>query len=309
MIIAAPGKAILVGEYAVLEGATAISTAVDRFVRVTVGAGSASGPFVDAARRVVARHLGRTVDVPLTIDSSALYVGQRKLGLGSSAAVTVATVVALLEAAGAPRPERAALFALIDAAHQEAQVELGSGVDVATAIAGGVVRFRRQPLAIESMTLPSSLRLGFVDVGQSASTPQLVAAVRRWQAQDRAGFAAVIDELGRAAQAFAAAGDASGAIAAARSAFAGMAELGRRADAPIVIPAFDKLAAIAAAHGAASKPSGAGGGDLAVLFSDGDEATAALHTAVRSAGFSLLELGAGAPGVTKISEATTVEQS
>lgn len=297
--VRAPGKAILVGEYAVLEGAPAVSTAVDRFVEVTVGATAApaSGPFVAAARAVVAKYLGAAADVALTIDSTQLYVGARKLGLGSSAAVTTATVAALVSAAGRVLPDPAELFALVDEAHQLAQVEVGSGVDVATAIAGGVVRFSRRPFALDLVALPAALRLTFVDIGASASTPQLVATVRRWRDRDAAGYRTVIDRLAAAAGDFSSAPHAAGAIAAAHDAYTGMVELGHRADAPIAIPPFVQLAAIARAHGAASKPSGAGGGDLAVLFSDGDEATHQLRAAITHAGFSILDLAANAAGV------------
>lgn len=295
--VAAPGKAILVGEYAVLEGARAISTAIDRCVRVTVGAGDADSAFVAAARRVVGDFVGQAADVALAIDSTELYVGKRKLGLGSSAAVTVATVRALLAAAGRNDVAPAALWQLVDAAHQEAQVEIGSGVDVATAIWGGTIRFRREPFACETVKLPDQLRLSFVDIGAAASTAQLVGRVRQWKAQDATGYRAVIEQLTLAADRFAAATDANTAIAAARLAGTSMADLGRRADAPIVTTPFEKLAALAVEHGGASKPSGAGGGDLAVLFSAGDDATAHLRAAVTAAGFSLLDLGANAPGV------------
>src|SRR5207302_9799434 len=85
--VAAPGKAILSGEYAVLHGAPAIAVAVDRYVKVAprdVGP-DAPGPtpFVAAALR----HAGHA-PTPLHIDSSALYERDVKLGLGSSAAVT-----------------------------------------------------------------------------------------------------------------------------------------------------------------------------------------------------------------------------
>ena len=109
MIVAtAPGKLFLTGEWAVLRGAPAIVVAVDRTVRVTLdgepragdltveslaegrtwhGDASAApmpdgdaGAVVAALRRVgVAR--GRIV-----VDSRPFLIGERKLGLGRSAA-------------------------------------------------------------------------------------------------------------------------------------------------------------------------------------------------------------------------------
>ena len=54
MIVAAPGKAILAGEYAVLHGAPAIAVAVGRSVRAQAGKGDAT-PFVVQAIRHAAR--------------------------------------------------------------------------------------------------------------------------------------------------------------------------------------------------------------------------------------------------------------
>jgi len=130
----APGKLLLVGEYAVLDGASALVMAVDRRVRVSVAAG-ARGGCLDApqlgirraamriergamccpdqpqaglgltARMVPAilRELGhepeRVRDLDLEIDSGELFEsgpdGPVKLGLGSSAAVSAALALAL----------------------------------------------------------------------------------------------------------------------------------------------------------------------------------------------------------------------
>ena len=62
------------------------------------------------------------------------------------------------------------------------------------------------------------------------------------------------------------------ALASVREAAAAMASLGEEAQAPIITPALVVIAALASAVGCAAKPSGAGGGDCAVLFAFGDAA-------------------------------------
>src|SRR6187399_1645531 len=57
LAVRAPGKAIVCGEYAVLEGAPAISIAIDRYVVARLGEGAGS-PFVTAALAHAARALG-----------------------------------------------------------------------------------------------------------------------------------------------------------------------------------------------------------------------------------------------------------
>jgi len=54
-----------------------------------------------------------------------------------------------------------------------------------------------------------------------------------------------------------------------------LARLGDAAGAPIVTPLDERVAEVARRHGGAAKPSGAGGGELAVVFALGEEALAA----------------------------------
>ncbi len=68
----------------------------------------------------------------------AFYTSTGKSGLGSSSAVVTAVVSGLL-ALLRPAPTRAMVFAVAHAAHSLAQNKVGSGVDVATALAGSLV--------------------------------------------------------------------------------------------------------------------------------------------------------------------------
>ena len=154
MTSTAPGKLILTGEYAVLDGAPALVIAVDR--RVTAqrryGGPSGSSPFLIAVMQELGKRYPRTgisqIVAELAVDSSAFYDGEHKLGLGSSAAVTVAAVgLAVAELHNEPaRQHRGEILEVALAAHAAAQGERGargSGADIAAAVYGGAIEYVR----------------------------------------------------------------------------------------------------------------------------------------------------------------------
>jgi phosphomevalonate kinase len=273
--VLAPGKAFLCGEYAVLEGAPATVMAVDRYARAFLGCAPAASAFVAAAVREAHRLLaGRGVAPPPgvpQVDTRALARADgTKLGLGSSAACTVAAVGAVLAAAGLdPGDPRLAesIRAAAAAAHAAAQGS-GSGADVAAAVLGGIHVFWRTTRGLEHgpKALPPDLAVEFVWTGRAASTAAFLATLGELRAARPSAHAARLADLASAARVFAAATTAPEMIGAAAAAARAMARLGEDAGLPIVTAAHRRLADLAAAHGGTAKPSGAGGGDLAVAF-------------------------------------------
>jgi phosphomevalonate kinase len=292
----APGKILLSGAYAVLEGAPAIVAAVDRYVtadgerppeRVTeevrVALGAANAPWFDA---------------------SELRRGERKLGVGSSAAILVASLaVRALERV--PDASDAALsaevFAPALAAHRTAQ-RGGSGVDVAASTYGGVLSYRRGPAdapSLRALSLPSALVIEVYFSGESASTPQLIARVDALRASDRALHATLLS-----AQAAAASEAESAALAADSERFVRalsdqarvLAELGARAGAGIVTDACRALGQVAEREGGTALPSGAGGGDV-LLFAGTRPSSPEFRALAARLGHELLPLSLGARGV------------
>jgi phosphomevalonate kinase len=244
MRVIAPGKLVITGAYAVLEGAPAIVVAVDRYAVADTSAPD-------------------DVDVRALHDDSS----GRKLGLGSSAASMVASQAARAlargEELGDPRV-RAALFHGVREAHAHSQ-QGGSGVDVAAAVHGGVLRYALlgADASIRSLQLPPGLVLQAFWSGASARTSELRARVDALQARSPLALASLRMVAAVAASAVEAQ-DARAFVRAAREYGRGLDVLGRAADAPIVPPAFAELATLAAGAGAAFLPSGAGGGDVAV---------------------------------------------
>jgi phosphomevalonate kinase len=322
LAVRAPGKAILCGEYAVLHGAPAICAAVDReVVAREVDSATDESPFVRAAKAHAAR-AGAAQLGPVVVDSSALYEGDIKIGLGSSAAVTTAVVGLAFARAGRPLNDPAALFPIADEAHAEAQGARGSGVDIAASVYGGTIRFvkRRAELSdgrarrgqdgqparllgsvdVTAADLPDGVILTFLWAGKPASTAELLGRVKALAESNPGRHDACIGRLISHAHAFATAvagNDAPALLQAADAYHEAMAALGVAAGVEIVTEPHARFAALARRHGGAAKPSGAGGGDLGVAFTIGPDATFALREDAAAAGLTLLPLGAPALGL------------
>lgn len=277
----APGKLVLMGEYAVLDGAPAIVLAVNRGVEVVV-----APPQAGEAQQI------ETPDGDDRFVRAAL-VGQRgrfsfsawnpvegiagKPGFGGSAA---ACVVACL-AAGRPLD---AAYAL----HFAAQGS-GSGVDVAASAHGGMLRFVRPgaPGAAPRLQALPPLRPVVVWSGQSARTGPRVAGYQTWGG--RADFA---DESTALVDAFV--DEPIPAMRAARRALEAMAD---EAGLAYRCPGLDRAIALAEGLGGAAKPSGAGGGDCAVAILPDAEAEAAYLSALQNNGLQVISIEvAGPPG-------------
>lgn len=264
MIVRAPGKLVVSGAYAVLEGAPAIVAAVDRYVSADAGRpATLVTPEVRAA-------IG---DRPAPFfDASALRDGARKLGLGSSAAILVASLGALRSAERGALPDRElaeAVFAPALAAHARAQAG-GSGIDVAASSFGGVLVAARVHggLSVTPGALPTGLHLEVWCSPEPASTPALLAQVAALKAAHPGAHARWMQAQAEAAEAARDAltnGSAAGLIDALCRQHVALRELGRSAGAPIVTPAMAELHALAQRQQACLLPSGAGGGDASIF--------------------------------------------
>lgn len=257
MRAAAPGKLVLTGAYAVLEGAPAIVVAVNRHAIADTSRINADPPI-----EVCAALDGRPAP---SVDVSALMDSGKKLGLGSSAAALVASLGALALVRGddldAPTVRRL-IFERAREAHAKAQ-RGGSGVDVAASTYGGVLSYARGRIP-DRVALPEGTVLRAWFSGASARTSELRALVDRIGPQK---YAKCMDSLRVAALGAAAAivkGDRALFVASAAATGLGLEALGRVADAPIVTPAFAELGLEASKEEAAFLPSGAGGGDVGV---------------------------------------------
>jgi phosphomevalonate kinase len=301
MIARAPGKLVLSGAYAVLEGAPALVAAVDRYV--VADASRAAERITPEVREALEKRGARAPATAPWFDATALRdaASDRKLGLGSSAAILVASLAALELADDADVAEAdlaARVFPEALAAHHAAQ-RGGSGIDVAASAFGGVLRFERgAPGAlpvIAPATLPDALFIEVYSSGTSASTPDMLTRVAKLAESGPAEYVRAMDRLCAAAGAAAAAQDAPRFVDACREQVARLAELGDLAGAPIVTAETRAFGAAVATHGVVT-PSGAGGGDL-VLYLGAGAPYEGVANAARSFGFTPLAVSLGARGV------------
>ena len=197
----APGKIILCGEYAVLDGAPAICMAVDRRARVTLTErpgetfevtapgysertasfkvsdgdldwdnAAASLDLVESVWRAadVERIAAQAIELDTTefVDSA----GGTKVGIGSSAAITVALSAALKNSVDTATIGSAALRA-----HTRMQGGAGSGVDIACSLHGGLIEYRMEGSSVTELGWPENLYYRIVWTGSAASTVEKLA--------------------------------------------------------------------------------------------------------------------------------------
>jgi len=307
-----PGKAVLMGEYAVTDGLSAYALAVDRCAEISLTPCSSDQASLRAPQvwpdpirfrihdnRVIdwdsggdgwpriswtAGLIDRLVEVlkperltpfRLTIDTSSLFIehrGQRsKLGLGSSSAIAVGLFRVLAEHLA--RHESVApneLLQILLPIYQDAQQGQGSGIDLATAIHGGMIEFSNQTgkTTTRSFERPEGLLLDFAWTGRPASTPALLARYRQWQrarpdqAADWHRTAAGL--LGQGAAALTR-GDADELVRLLAEYGRRMSTMGRSMGVDLTPDKHKKIMQRAEGLGLAAKPSGAGVGDLAVI--------------------------------------------
>jgi phosphomevalonate kinase len=304
MKLRAPGKVFLAGEYAVLErGRPALVVGIDRFLeaivepaqkisiahRGIVWDGGPAPPELRFAVRAV--RLAKPLNPFRLTYENELAIAGKKLGLGGSAAATVLAVRAARPDLG---PSETLVLAL--AAHWIEQGGSGSGGDVAASTLGGVLRvtgripwrsaeeamalpleelLNTNPIDARQLSIPSDLRLLLAFTGEPADTRVLVRQVRALAAGNGPRWRVCEAAITQACEALSGAletGQREQALQAVRAGAAAMAQLGEAAGAPIVTEALAEACAIASAAGAAAKPSGAGGGDCAVVLAFGDEA-------------------------------------
>lgn len=300
----APGKALLCGEYAVLEGAPAVVAAVSRRVSVRWTDGSPPMPPEVQATLQYARVSLGPLEESLIVDVSELQRDRIKIGLGSSAAAAAATAAAAHAALGHDLAKPSTLrevFACALEGHASIAPQ-GSGVDVAASTYGGFLRFARKGNEIESrpLRLPKGLQIRLVWTGHAARTSELLGRVHALRRDDPGRYAACLERLSELSHEFASAFETDRPemiLATAASFSTAMGALGDAAGAPIVDARLRHAAELAARFSGAAKPSGAGGGDVAIAFFLDAGAARGFELACEKEGLHPIHVSWGAPGV------------
>jgi phosphomevalonate kinase len=302
----APGKALLCGEYAVLEGAPAIVAAVDRRVSVLWSDESESAPVPPEVSATIQRTEEELGPLPrnVTVNVSNLRQGRVKLGLGSSAAAAVATAGAGFAAYGHELDDAETLqrvFSIALDGHASIAPQ-GSGVDVAASTFGGFLRFTRaqDELQLRPLTRPSNLVIRLVWTGHAARTSELVGKVKALREHAPGEYRACMERLSDLSQRFASAfetGSAADVVTEAARYSKAMDALGAAAKAPIVEERLGHAAKLAARFSGGAKPCGAGGGDVAIAFFVDSDAAKGFELACKDDGLHPIDVSWGATGV------------
>ena len=328
----APGKLMICGEYAVLDHAPAIVTAVNVRARCDFKPGYGTQlrinarPLLDETVTVeISDQLGwggRPLELfaaafhslpearqarlsglagDLLLDTSSFFVKETKLGLGSSAAALTALMGIFWQLTGGLPAENEA-FEQLRIAHTRFQGN-GSGADLAASLVGGTLLFRRDPAIRAPVSLPSGLVMIPVWTREAASTGDFLARLAEFQKSSHEEFLSrfkVLEIEAEEAALAAADGDASRLCEALGDFGAAMSALGDAAGIPIWSAAHRKIASIARSADASYKPSGAGGGDVGLVFmpAEGDaDRLEEVKSSLSSAGYPELPLVFGARGL------------
>lgn len=162
--VSVPGKLLLMGDHAVVYGRPCLVTAVSERMRVSIEQSSDKQLHFDVPENMDTRFVNRAIEqarahwrLPIsdiTIRTESQFSGN--VGLGSSAAVTVGTIVALREYLG-KKDNLKTLFTLSYRTILDVQGR-GSGFDAAAALFGNTMYFVTagkiiEPLAIKNMPL------------------------------------------------------------------------------------------------------------------------------------------------------------
>ena len=346
----APGKLVLIGEYAVLEGAPAIAVAVDFRAMVSLQSRKSSecallirnddtriafhwdpsgeidwaepdvgdrGTLLESAVAILTEYglmPKKPPGITLCIGSESFYSraddgSTLKLGLGSSAAVSVAVTGAFHRLFTGERAAKHDLLEICLRVHRRFQGELGSGIDVASALFGGVLSLEPNPASLPSVTLltwPDKLFALPVWTGVPASTTSMLAmadafressperhrlhmgalqnianeTLQAWRENDNVMLLAMIKEYSRELENY----DSDSNIG-------------------IFSPSHRFLQRLSAARGAVYKPAGAGGGDYGIAFTDSSETIAQLKSELRREGFLFTDAELCAEGFRVLSDA------
>ena len=329
----APGKLVVIGEYAVLQGGPAIVSAVDRRavaeldtdvaaseLRVVNGVNNQGqhygftinngrvqwredpgeqGALLEAAVHVLT---DKKVDVAklapfsVQLDSQDFYTaaGACKLGLGSSAAVAVALTGCLQQGINGATDCETAL-----AVHRLFQHNSGSGIDVCASYHGGEQAVCNGK--VTALTWPQEVYRLPVWTGVTASTPVMLRALAKFaadQPQQHENLLSVLSAHAAAAVQACELADATLLQSALSDCAGALHALDAATGLGIWSAEHVELERLAAEAGLNYKPSGAGGGDFGLATGTDPEAISRFRVRAAETGFACVDFEWGVNGLT-----------
>ena len=346
----APGKLVLIGEYAVLEGAPAIVMAADRRAEAlietnmldhnaveTSNADGKKGFFVigsdgqldwqDTQHGLISKlrlfsdileymllRLGFdqekipsfTAHLMTTDFFRQNGMAEKKLGLGSSAALTVAFASAFASyiGEGFRLEDKSRWLKELLAAHRMFQKGVGSGLDVAASLYGGVISYVMgrgdDAPRIKRLRLPDPLKLLCVWTGRAASTSQHLGKIRDWKQSKPEQYRMLMEQLGDTAELGADAlenDDAESFIGEIKQYAEGLKSIDSAGNIGIYSAEHHQLDGLAESRNIVYKPCGAGGGDIGIVCSVDASELEEFANLVRSVGYRTVHLNVDPNGL------------
>ncbi|MCL5799489.1 MAG: hypothetical protein M1574_05300 [Gammaproteobacteria bacterium] len=355
VVFSAPGKVVLIGEYAVLENGAAYVRAVDVRARVRIDShaskhlleapdinvaeiefeatagrkpiwrrsdGNLQAPReLDLAGTVLADVLARSTPPPcrIRLDTSAFFAelgrgGRTKIGLGSSAALTVALDAAIHvwtwgPEHGGKHEDQTTVLTRLQALHTGHQGGRGSGLDIAASLCGGTFVYRRGEShpKIAPLPLPDGLEFLCVWTGRSSSTGGFLERLAAWRRRNERAYERFMNDLAHLSDQgidAASRGDADRFCATVSDYRRLLDGLGSAASLPIVSPVHRRLEHLATKNGVTYKPSGAGGGDIGIAFAADTRGAQRFRDAASNEGFLVLSCPEAPAGLRREAETT-----
>jgi mevalonate kinase len=192
----APGKLMILGEHGVLAGARCLVAAVDKRISVELQPRTDRQLHVQTEfgfyqsilrdlepdnrfRFVIATVRALADELPSGLELHIRSEFSHKVGLGSSAAVTVAVAAALQNWCQKETTLKKIFAASLQVIHTVQGT--GSGADVAASVYGGLVLYRMDPLLLTS--IPAAPPLTVIYSGYKTPTVQVIEKVKTMQRQ------------------------------------------------------------------------------------------------------------------------------
>jgi phosphomevalonate kinase len=350
--IRVPGKLILLGEYAVLEGADALVASVDRYVIVDISENRdnicqifsdlTKVPLIFSLRKNGTCHLDENQSVQtisamrfifamidgicrhiyklgfpiypfaLKVDSSQFYYEDKqvKLGLGSSAALTVALTVAITKYLGIDNKlflNKYDLFRFAHDVHFSAQGKRGSGIDIAASVYGGINKFNIKSSdqvkfaeLISSVPLLKNLHLLTIWSGIPVSTQRLLSEVEKYRKQHRLEYKKLmmrLTTLSNSGCALYGQKMTTDFLDIVSDYYEVLKTLSIKSKIRIISDIHQKIAKIVNGSGGVYKPSGAGGGDIGIAFCASEKILENVNKDLTRHNFETISLGISTSGV------------
>ena len=293
----APGKLFLLGEYAVLEGYSALLTAVRQRANVQIRYADVNNtptqagvlmktgpdpmlvslektPLLESALECFTAqglwHPGMERDRQFLLDTEAFYRQGNKLGLGSSAALTVALVMAMLgdrEVSDRCTLTREEALDLCLGVHRHFQGGIGSGADVVTSWHGGQIEWKQGEFPT-GLKLPDTIKWLFVWTGVPAGTMDYVKGLFEWRDGHKTAYNQHLEHLGQISEAGCIAcrdNDGNQLLNLLEEYNACLKRLSDVSGTRFYSDVHQEISAKASEAGLVYKPSGAGGGDFGLI--------------------------------------------